>query len=62
MFVIIRCRICRIKINIYHYVLIQMMCRIEYDIQPDQINMAEFFWYLLKSDASVRDCTVAYKV
>ena len=28
--------------------------------QPDQINMNVFFWYLVKRDASVRYCTVAY--
>ena len=30
------------------------------DIQPDQINMALFYWYLLKSDPRLRYCTVAY--
>ena len=29
-------------------------------LQPDQINMFVLFWYLVKSDASVRYCTVAY--
>ena len=28
------------------------------DIQPDQINMAVLFWYLVESDASVRYLTV----
>ena len=28
-------------------------------LQSDQINMAVFFWYLVKSDAIVRNCTVA---
>ena len=27
-------------------------------IQPDQINMAVFFWYLVKSDLSSVPCTV----
>ena len=29
------------------------------NLQSDQINMAVLFWYLVKSDASVRYCTVA---
>ena len=29
-------------------------------IQHDQINMAVLFWYFVKSDDSVRYCTVAY--
>ena len=29
-------------------------------LQPDQINMAVFFWHLVKSDASVRYFIVAY--
>ena len=28
-------------------------------VEPDQINMAVLFWYLVKSDVSVRYCTVA---
>ena len=32
----------------------------EFIIQPDQINMAVLFWYLVKRYASVRFCTVAY--
>ena len=31
-----------------------------FNIQPDQIYMTVLFWYLAKSDASVRYCTVAY--
>ena len=31
-----------------------------YSIQPDQIDMAVMFWYLVKGDASVCHCTVAY--
>ena len=30
------------------------------DVQGDQFNMAFLFWYLVKSDASVRYSTVAY--
>ena len=27
---------------------------------PDQMNMAMFFWLLVKVDANVRCCTIAY--
>ena len=30
-------------------------------VQPDQINMAVFFWYLVKSDSSVCYCTHKHK-
>ena len=30
------------------------LCQVKYHIQPDQINMAVFFWYLVKSDSSAR--------
>ena len=29
-------------------------------MQPDQMNMAVYFLYFVKSDTSVRQCTVAY--
>ena len=29
-------------------------------VQPDQMNMAVLFWYLVKSDDNVRYCKVAY--
>ena len=39
-----------------------LYCSIYYktDIQPDQINMAVFYWYLVKTDlSSLRYCTRA---
>ena len=29
-------------------------------LQPDQVNRAVLFWFIVESDASVRYCTVAY--
>ena len=31
-----------------------------FHIQPNQLNMAVLFWYFVKSDATVRYCTLAY--
>ena len=43
-----------------HYVYVYPPIAKMGDIQPDQINIVVLFWYLVKSNASVRYCTVAY--
>ena len=49
-------RICLIFIFLYYS--IKSIASVE--LQPDQINMAEFFWYLVKSDLSNVQCTLLY--
>ena len=42
------------KLNVHKILEIQLY------LQPDQMNVVVLFWYLVKGDASVRNCTVAF--
>ena len=55
-------RLSRHVCKILFYLLSRSELNMTDSLQPDQINMAVvvLFWYLVKSDASVRYCTEVY--